>query len=165
MRSSAPRSWIKVKFGTKPDLEKLPMYCVVFSWKSWYDAKDMRATGGNDVNFAMDAPKEDSPDVADLRAKGAISFAIANASATGGPTSQTGPEKAKSGIPREVNNYAFGAWGRPAPCNPHDTERVPRGTSSDRECQCRRIWRRALSASKPLRRARDPHPATTSSTC
>ena len=27
------------QYGTKPDLEKLPMYCVVFSWKSWYDAK------------------------------------------------------------------------------------------------------------------------------
>jgi amidase len=117
------------QYGTKPDLEKLPMYCVVFSWKSWYDAKDMRATGGNDVKFAMDAPKEDSPDVADLRAKGAISFAIANASATGGPTSQTGPEKARSSIPREVGNYAYGAWGG-QPCNPYDTERVPRGTSS-----------------------------------
>ena len=44
------------QYGRRPDLEKLPMYCVAFSWKSWYDAKDMRATGGNDVNFAMDAP-------------------------------------------------------------------------------------------------------------
>src|SRR5689334_10688898 len=50
------------QYGTKPDLAKLPMYCVAFAWKNWYDAKDMRATGGNDVNFAMDAPKFDSPD-------------------------------------------------------------------------------------------------------
>ena len=117
------------QYGTKPDLEKLPMYCVVFSWKSWYDATDMRATGGNDVTFAMDAPNQDSTDVADLRAKGAISYAIANASATGGPTSPTGPQKAASGLPAGVGNFAFGAWcGQP--CNPYDTERVPRGTSS-----------------------------------
>jgi amidase len=115
------------QYGTKPDLEKLPMYCVVFSWKTWYDAKDMRATGGNDVNFAMDAPKLDSPDIADLRAKGAISFAVANASATGGPSSVTGPAKAKS-VSMEGNS-AYGVWGG-QPCNPYDTERVPRGTSS-----------------------------------
>jgi Asp-tRNA(Asn)/Glu-tRNA(Gln) amidotransferase A subunit family amidase len=72
----------------------MPMYCVVFAWKNWYDAKDMRATGGNDVNFAMDAPKFDSPDVADLRAKGAISFAVANAARAS--SSGDGPEKAKS---------------------------------------------------------------------
>src|SRR6478609_3085062 len=44
------------QYGTKPDLAKLPMYCVVMSLKNWYDAKDMRATGGNDVNFATDGP-------------------------------------------------------------------------------------------------------------
>jgi len=43
-----------------PDLNKLPMYCSVISLKDWYDAKDMRATGGNDVNFAMDVAKVDS---------------------------------------------------------------------------------------------------------
>ncbi len=58
------------QYGSRPDLEKLPMYCAVFSIKNWYDAKDMRATGGNDVNFAMDAPKIDSPDVATLRRRG-----------------------------------------------------------------------------------------------
>lgn len=114
------------QYGRKPDLNKLPMYCAVFSWKSWYDAKDMRATGGNDVAFAMDAPKEDSPDVADLRAKGAISFAIANANSTGGPTAP-GPARASTLLP--PGNYADGAWGG-QPCNPYDTERVPRGTSS-----------------------------------
>ncbi len=71
------------QYGRHPDLKKMPMYCVVFAWKNWYDAKDIRATGGNDVKFAMDAPRLDSPDVADLRAKGAISFAIANAAHAG----------------------------------------------------------------------------------
>jgi Asp-tRNA(Asn)/Glu-tRNA(Gln) amidotransferase A subunit family amidase len=116
---------LDAKYGRNPDLEKMPMYCVVFAWKNWYDATDMRATGGNDVNFAMDAPKQDSPDVADLRAKGAISFAIANAAGAG--TSAAGPEKPKSVL--LASNLAYGAWGG-QPCNPYDTERVPRGSSS-----------------------------------
>jgi amidase len=113
------------KYGTKPDLEALPMYCVTFAWKNWYDAKDMRATGGNDVNFAMDAPSMDSPDVANMRAKGAISLGVANAAKAAG--SAPGPEKAKSILLQD--NLAYGAWGG-QPCNPYDTTRVPRGSSS-----------------------------------
>lgn len=113
------------QYGAKPDLEQLPMYCVVFSWKNWYDAKDMRATGGNDVHFAMDAPKYDSPDVANLRAKGAISFAVATASSTG--ASSQGPNKPTMVIPS--NNFQDAAFGGQA-CNPYDTQRVPRGTSN-----------------------------------
>src|ERR1700722_13435171 len=71
---------LDAQYGSKPDLAKLPMYCAVFSQKTWYDAKDMRGTGGNDVNFAMDVPKVDSPDIAVLRDKGAIIFAISAAS-------------------------------------------------------------------------------------
>ncbi len=85
----------------------------------------MRATGGNDVNFAMDAPKLDSPDVARMRAKGAISLAVANAAHAGGAAA--GPEKAKSLLLQ--SNLAYGAWGG-QPCNPYDTTRVPRGSSS-----------------------------------
>jgi Asp-tRNA(Asn)/Glu-tRNA(Gln) amidotransferase A subunit family amidase len=118
---------LDAQYGRKPDLNKMPMYCVPFAWKTWYDAKDMRATGGNDVNYAMDVPKEDSPDVADLRGKGAISFAVANANSTGGPTVRDGPEKPRSITPD--GNYAYGLWGG-QPCNPYDTTRVPRGTSS-----------------------------------
>ena len=114
------------QYGAKPDLTKLPMYCTVFSIKNWYDAKDMRATGGNDVNFAMDVPKVDSPDVAELRKKGAIIYAVATANAIGGPTS-TGPAKATSVLPD--GNLMYGLWGGQT-CNPYDTERVPRGTSN-----------------------------------
>jgi Asp-tRNA(Asn)/Glu-tRNA(Gln) amidotransferase A subunit family amidase len=113
------------QYGTQPDLDKLPMYCVAFAWKNWYDAKDMRATGGNDVRFAMDAPKFDSPDVANMRAKGAISVAVANAAKAGG--SAAGAEKPKSILLED--NLAYGAWGG-QPCNPYDTTRVPRGSSS-----------------------------------
>jgi amidase len=113
------------QYGRNPDLAKLPMYCVTFAWKNWYDAKDMRSTGGNDVNFAMDAPPVDSPDVAKLRAAGAISLAIANAAKASG--SASGAEKPKSVMLE--SNLAYGVWGG-QPCNPYDTTRVPRGSSS-----------------------------------
>ena len=51
------------QYGRKPDLAKLPLYCSVMAVKNWYDTKDMRGTGGNDVNFAMDVPKADSPSI------------------------------------------------------------------------------------------------------
>jgi len=128
------------QYGSRPDLEKLPMYCAVFSIKNWYDAKDMRATGGNDVNFGMDAPKVDSPDVATLRKKGAIIYAVATANSIGGvPWSPAGEHRQATalGLASPANaptvlpdgNVAYGIWGG-QPCNPYDTERVPRGTSS-----------------------------------
>jgi amidase len=113
------------QYGSKPDLQKLPLYCVTFSIKNRYDAKDMRATGGNDVNFAMDAPKVDAPIVADLRGKGAIIYAVATASAAS--LTEGGPEKARTYLPS--GNFQDGAWGG-QPCNPYDTERVPRGSSN-----------------------------------
>jgi Asp-tRNA(Asn)/Glu-tRNA(Gln) amidotransferase A subunit family amidase len=114
------------QYGRNPDLAQMPMYCVVFSLKDWYDAKDMRATGGNDVNYAMDVPKADSPDIAELRRKGAIIYAVATANAVGGP-SAPGPAKATAVMPE--NNLQYALWGGHA-CNPYDTARVPRGTSN-----------------------------------
>jgi Asp-tRNA(Asn)/Glu-tRNA(Gln) amidotransferase A subunit family amidase len=113
------------KYGSKPDLEKMPMYCVAFAWKNWYDAKDMRATGGNDINFAMDAPESDSPDVALLRSKGAISLGVANAAAAGAGSAGS----IKSATARPPSNTASAVWGG-QPCTPYDTERVTRGSSS-----------------------------------
>jgi amidase len=115
------------RYGTKPDLEAMPMYCVVFSFKNWYDAKDMRGTGGNDVNFAMDVPKVDSPDIAELRRKGAIIYAVATADNVNGPSSSEGPAKPKTVMPFGSLKYA--QWGGQA-CNPYDTAREPRGTSA-----------------------------------
>jgi Asp-tRNA(Asn)/Glu-tRNA(Gln) amidotransferase A subunit family amidase len=114
------------QYGRNPDLAKLPMYCAVFSLKDWYDAKDMRGTGGNDVNFAMDVPKVDSPDIAVLRNKGAIIFAVAAASNVTG-ASANGPEKPKAYTPETDLQYA--PWSGQT-CNPYDTARVPRGTSN-----------------------------------
>jgi amidase len=115
------------QYGRNPNLTEMPMYCVVFSFKNWFDSKDMRGTGGNDVNYAMDVPKTDSPDIAELREKGAIIFAVATANAVGGPTRGSGPNKATAVTPE--NNLQYSLWGGQA-CNPYDTARVPRGTSN-----------------------------------
>jgi amidase len=114
------------EYGQNPDLAKLPMYCVVFSLKDWYDAKDMRSTGGNDVNFAMDAPMVDSPDIAALRSKGAIIYAVSSASNVPGASAQ-GRHKPTMYFPE--TNLQYAPWSGQA-CNPYDTARVPRGTSN-----------------------------------
>jgi Asp-tRNA(Asn)/Glu-tRNA(Gln) amidotransferase A subunit family amidase len=116
---------LDAQYGSNPPLDELPMYCTPFSIKNWYDAQDMRATGGNDVNFAMDAPPRDSAVVAQLRAKGAIIYAIANAAHVS--LSAPGPAKETRSFPTSAHEFA--TWGG-QPCNPYDTEREPRGSSS-----------------------------------
>ncbi len=114
------------QYGKNPDLKKLPMYCAVFSLKDWYDAKDMRGTGGNDVNFAFDVPKYDSPAIGRLREKGAIIYAIASANNVS-PVTMQGPNKPNEVVPETDLQYS--SWSGQA-CNPYDTTRVPRGTSN-----------------------------------
>lgn len=113
---------LDAQYGSTPDFAALPMYCVAFSVKDWYDAKDMRSAGGNDVAFAMDAPPTDSTLVARLRDRGAIILAKSTASqVTNG--SDTGPESpAKLFFPSTDNARA--TWGG-AVCTPYDTERSP----------------------------------------
>jgi amidase len=74
------------QYGRNPDLAKLPMYCVVFSFKDSYDTKDMRSTGGADARYDIDFPARDQTLVAQLRAKGAIIYAkTANTEYNGRP--------------------------------------------------------------------------------
>ena len=77
---------LDAQYGRNPDLAKLPMYCVVFSFKDSYDAKDMRSTGGADANYDIDFPARDQTLVAQLREKGAIIYAkTANTEYNGRP--------------------------------------------------------------------------------
>ncbi len=64
-------------YGRHPDLEKMPMYGVVFSFKDPFDTKDMRSTGGGDARYDIDFPARDHVLVEQLRNKGAIIFAKA----------------------------------------------------------------------------------------
>jgi len=116
-------------FGSRPDLESLPLYCIPMSFKDVLDTKDMRSTGNGDIDFALDVPPFDSPVVARLRAKGTIIYAKANAHEyNGGPGGPGGgPAAARFAFPSGV--HAISAWAGQA-CNPYDTEREPRGSSS-----------------------------------
>jgi Asp-tRNA(Asn)/Glu-tRNA(Gln) amidotransferase A subunit family amidase len=119
---------LDAQFGANPDLDRMPMYCIPFAFKDVVDTKDMRTTANADVNYAMDVPPFDSRIVAELRAKGAIIYAKANAHEyNAGPGNPGGPA-----TPREVvlsDARAISSWSGQA-CNPYDTEREPRGSSS-----------------------------------
>jgi len=118
---------LDAQYGRNPDLAKLPMYCVIASFKDPYDTKDMRTTSNNDVNFAMDVPPVDSTLVAQLRAKGAIIYAKSSAHEfNGGPGNPGGPNSAKTNW--VAGGQMVSGWSG-QPCNPYDTERVVRGSS------------------------------------
>ena len=113
------------KYGSKPDLDKLPMYCTVISVKNWYDVKDMRSTGGNDVHYAMDAAPWDMKVVAQLRKKGAIMIGVTVASE---PSFNGTKGKSRSKTNYIATNNVRSSWGGNA-CNPYDTARTPGGSS------------------------------------
>jgi amidase len=119
---------LDAKYGSSPDLQALPMYCAVTAFKDPYDTKDMRTTANNDVNFAMDVPPTDATVVARLRDKGAIIYAKSVAHEfNGGPGNPGGASKPKTKF--ISGGQGMGAWGG-QPCNPYDSERVTRGSSS-----------------------------------
>jgi Asp-tRNA(Asn)/Glu-tRNA(Gln) amidotransferase A subunit family amidase len=115
------------KYGRHPDVKAMPMYCVAFSFKDVYDTVDMRSTGGGDVNYAMDAPPQDSTIVAELRGKGAIIYAKANLAEYNAGSGD--PGGAATVTAREYGAGARSTWGGTA-CNPYDTTRETGGSSS-----------------------------------
>jgi Asp-tRNA(Asn)/Glu-tRNA(Gln) amidotransferase A subunit family amidase len=87
-----------------------PLHGVVMAIKDQYDTFDMRTTSGADAPYANDRPPEDSTFVERLRAAGAIILAKANLG------------EYASATPRSSYGGTF--------CNPYDSERIPRGSSS-----------------------------------
>src|SRR5262245_45204891 len=119
---------LDAQYGRHPDLAALAMYCVVAAFKDPFDTKDMRTTANSDVAFAMDVPPFDSTIVARLRAKGAIIYAKSNAHEfNAGPGDPGGSAQSRTNA--VAGGQAISAWAGQA-CNPYDTERVPRGSSS-----------------------------------
>lgn len=119
---------LDAQYGSSPPTAELPMYCIPVAIKDPYDTKDMRTTSNADVAFAMDAPPFDSTIAAQFRAKGAILYAKATAHEfNAGPGNPGGPAAATTYFPSGVS--AISGWGGQA-CNPYDTEREPRGSSS-----------------------------------
>jgi Asp-tRNA(Asn)/Glu-tRNA(Gln) amidotransferase A subunit family amidase len=110
-------------YGRNPDLEKMPMYGVVFSFKDPFDTKDMRSTGGGDARYDIDFPARDHALVEQLRNKGAIIFAKAvNTEYNGRPDDPGGPHRPDKVLPTTLG-YQRSTWGG-NPSNPYDTTRA-----------------------------------------
>ncbi|HEX3375397.1 MAG TPA: amidase family protein, partial [Candidatus Acidoferrales bacterium] len=122
---------LDTQYGRNPDLAKLPMYCIVFSFKDSYDTKDMRSTGGGDANYDIDFPSRDQTLVAQLRQKGAIIYAkTANTEYNGRPVPAIrGGEGTSRGINRptkvfvSAQGYQRSTWAG-NPSDAYDTTRA-----------------------------------------
>ena len=118
---------LDAQYGSDPDLAALPMYCVPLAFKDVFDTKDMRTTTAADIDFAMDAPPADATVVERLRQRGAIIYAKANATEFNGGIGN--PGGLATATARYLGYAERSTWGGQA-CNPYDTERSPRGSSS-----------------------------------
>jgi Asp-tRNA(Asn)/Glu-tRNA(Gln) amidotransferase A subunit family amidase len=109
-------------YGTNPDLEKLPMYGVVFSFKDPFDTKDMRTTAGGDAAYDIDVPARDHLLVEQLRNKGAIIFAKAVCTEYNGRAGDPGGQHTANAVLPSTLGYQRSTWaGNPA--NVYDTTR------------------------------------------
>ena len=110
-------------YGQNPDLKKMPMYGVVFSFKDPFDTKDMRSTGGGDAAYDIDFPARDHYLVEELRDKGAIIFAKAVNTEYNGRAGDPGGKHKPDKVLPSVLGYQRSTWGG-NPSNPYDTTRA-----------------------------------------
>src|SRR5215831_590936 len=109
-------------YGRNPDLEAMPMYGVVFSFKDSFDTKDMRTTAGGDAAYDIDFPARDHVLVEQLRKKGAIIFAKAVNTEYNGRAGDPGGGHQPHKVLPSTLGYQRSTWaGNPA--NPYDTTR------------------------------------------
>jgi amidase len=114
---------LDAQFGCNPELEKMPMYGVVFSFKDPFDTKDMRSTGGGDASYNIDFPARDHLLVQQLRDKGAIIFAKAvNTEYNGRAGDPGGRHKPDKMLPSTLG-FQRSTWAG-NPSNPYDTTRA-----------------------------------------
>ncbi len=109
-------------YGRNPDLEQMPMYGVVFSFKDSFDTKDMRSTGGGDARYDIDFPARDHVLVEQLRKKGAIIFAKAVNTEYNGRAGDPGGRHQPDKVLPSTLGYQRSSWGG-NPSNPYDTTR------------------------------------------
>jgi len=110
-------------YGRTPDLEKMPMYGVVFSFKDPFDTKDMRTTAGGDAAYDIDFPARDHALVEQLRNKGAIILAKAVCTEYNGRAGDPGGRHKPEKVLPSVLGYQRSSWGG-NPSNPYDTTRA-----------------------------------------
>lgn len=114
---------LDAEFGSAPNLETLPMYCIPFSFKDPYDTKDMRSTGGADARYDIDFPARDHTLVAQLRDKGAIIYAKANTTEYNGRAGNPGGAYQPTKVLVSTLGYQRSTWAG-NPSNPYDTTRA-----------------------------------------
>ncbi len=114
---------LDAQYGRHPDLEKLPLYGVVFSFKDPFDTQDMRSTGGGDAAYDIDFPARDHILVDQLRRKGAIIFAKAVNTEYNGRAGDPGGRNVPDQVLPSTLGYQRATWGG-NPSNPYDTTRA-----------------------------------------
>ena len=110
-------------YGRSPDLEAMPMYGVVFSFKDPFDTKDMRSTGGGDAAYNIDFPARDHILVEQLRNKGAIIYAKAVNTEYNGRAGDPGGRHTPDKVLPSVLGYQRSTWAG-NPSNVYDTSRA-----------------------------------------
>jgi amidase len=113
---------LDASYGRNPDIEKMPMYGVVFSFKDPFDTKDMRSTGGGDAAYDIDFPARDHVLVEQLRNKGAIIFAKAVNTEYNGRAGDPGGRHKPTKVLPSTLGYQRSSWAG-NPSNPYDTTR------------------------------------------
>jgi amidase len=113
---------LDAEYGRNPDLEKMPMYGVVFSFKDPFDTKDMRSTAGGDAAYDIDFPARDHMLVEQLRNKGAIIYAKAVSTEYNGRAGNPGGRHQPDKVLPSTLGYQRTSWGG-NPSNPYDTTR------------------------------------------
>ncbi len=114
---------LDAKWGSNPDLEAMPMFGVVFSFKDPFDTKDMRSTGGGDAAYDIDFPARDHVLVEQLRNKGAIIFAKALCTEYNGRAGDPGGRHEPRAVLPSTIGHQRSTWGG-NPCNVYDTTRA-----------------------------------------
>jgi len=114
---------LDAEFGANPDLEKMPMYGVVFSFKDSFDTADIRSTGGGDAAYDIDFPARDHVLVDQLRRKGAIIFAKAVNTEYNGRAGDPGGRHVRNKVLASTLGYQRSTWAG-NPSNPYDTRRA-----------------------------------------
>jgi len=119
---------LDAQYGSEPDLEQMPMYCIPFSFKDPYDTKDMRTTAAADARYDIDFPATDHTLVAQLREKGAIIYAKAvnteyNGRGCGGSGCDPGGRHEPTMVMPSSEGYQRSSWSG-NPSSVYDTTRA-----------------------------------------
>jgi Asp-tRNA(Asn)/Glu-tRNA(Gln) amidotransferase A subunit family amidase len=116
-------SELDAQHGRAPDLARLPMYCIPFSFKDPFDTADMRSTGGADARYDIDFPARDHVLVGQLRSKGAIIYAKSVLTEYNGRAGNPGGVNKPERVLLSTEGFQRSSWAG-NPSNSYDTTRA-----------------------------------------